>query len=97
MPTVATTASGTEGATAAKGVLLIVAYCAGLGIPFVVLAFSSAWALRSLGWLRAHARAIQIFGGIMLLAVGVALVTGLWDQFIVWVRDAFVSTTELPI
>ena len=31
------------GATAAKGVLLIVAYCAGLGIPFVVLAFSSAW------------------------------------------------------
>ena len=40
------TASGTEGATAAKGVLLIVAYCAGLGIPFVILAFSSAWALR---------------------------------------------------
>jgi cytochrome c-type biogenesis protein len=91
------TASGTEGATAAKGVLLIVAYCAGLGIPFVVLAFSSAWALRSLGWLRNHARTIQVFGGIMLLAVGIALVTGLWDQFIVWVRDAFVSDTELPI
>jgi cytochrome c-type biogenesis protein len=91
------TASGTQGATAAKGVLLIVAYCAGLGIPFVVLAFSSAWALRSLGWLRSHARVIQVFGGIMLLAVGVALVTGVWDHFIVWVRDAFVSNTELPI
>ncbi|WP_316042975.1 cytochrome c biogenesis protein CcdA, partial [Gordonia sp. CNJ-863] len=83
--------------TAAKGVALIVAYCAGLGIPFVVLAFSSAWALRSLGWLRTHARTIQIVGGAMMIAVGIALITGLWDQFIVWVRDAFITDTQLPI
>ena len=83
--------------TAAKGVSLIIAYCIGLGIPFVILAFSSAWALRSLGWLRRHARAIQVFGGIMLILVGVALVTGLWDQFTIWVREAFTSDTELPI
>ncbi|MFT4127730.1 MAG: cytochrome c biogenesis CcdA family protein [Gordonia sp. (in: high G+C Gram-positive bacteria)] len=94
---VVATASGTEGATAAKGVALIIAYCAGLGIPFVVLAFSSAWALRSLGWLRANARAIQVFGGIMLIAVGVALVTGLWDHVIGWVRDAFIVDQELPV
>ena len=91
------TATGTEGVTAAKGVALIVAYCAGLGIPFVVLAFSSAWALRSMGWLRRNARAIQVFGGIMLILVGIALVTGLWDQFTVWVREAFITDTELPI
>lgn len=91
------TASGTQGMTAAKGVLLIVAYCAGLGIPFVVLAFSSAWALRSLGWLRDHARVIQVVGGVLLIAVGIALITGLWDQFVVWVRDAFITDTELPV
>ena len=91
------TVTGTEGATAAKGVALVIAYCIGLGIPFIILAFSSAWALRSLGWLRTHARLIQIFGGIMLIAVGVALVTGWWDQFIVWVRDAFITDTQLPI
>ncbi|ACY20347.1 cytochrome c biogenesis protein transmembrane region [Gordonia bronchialis DSM 43247] len=91
------TATGTQGVTAAKGVSLIIAYCIGLGIPFVILAFSSAWALRSLGWLRRHARAIQVFGGIMLILVGVALVTGLWDQFTIWVREAFISDTELPI
>lgn len=91
------TASGTEGATAAKGVTLIIAYCLGLGIPFVILAFSSAWALRSLGWLRKHARAIQIFGGVMLILVGTALVTGLWDQFIVWVRDGFITDQVLPV
>lgn len=91
------TASGTEGATAAKGVALIVAYCFGLGVPFILLAFSSAWALRSLDWIRRHARAIQIFGGTLLIAVGIALVTGLWDVFIVWVRDAFITDVELPI
>ncbi|MBJ8347898.1 cytochrome c biogenesis CcdA family protein [Antrihabitans sp. YC2-6] len=90
-------ASGTEGTTAARGVVLIIAYCAGLGLPFVILAFGSAGALRGVGWLRRHARTIQIFGGILLIAVGIALVTGLWDQFVTWVRDAFVSDAVLPI
>jgi cytochrome c-type biogenesis protein len=40
---------------------------------------------------------IQIVGGAMMIAVGIALITGLWDQFIVWVRDAFITDTQLPI
>ncbi|MFC9978669.1 cytochrome c biogenesis CcdA family protein [Gordonia sp. NPDC127522] len=91
------TVSGTEGSTAAKGVTLIVAYCLGLGLPFVILAFSSAWALRSLGWLRRNARTIQVIGGVLLIGVGVALLTGWWDQFIVWVQVRFVTDTQLPI
>lgn len=90
-------AAGTEGATAARGVTLIVAYCLGLGLPFVVLAFGSAGALRGVGWLRRNSRTIQLIGGILLVAVGVALVTGAWDQFVAWVRDAFVSEVTLPI
>ena len=50
-----------------------------------------------LGWLRRHTRAIQIVGGVLLVAVGLALVTGLWDEFVAWVRDAFVSDSDLPI
>ena len=50
-----------------------------------------------LGWLRRHTRAIQIFGGVLLILVGIALVTGLWADFISWVRDAFVSDMRLPI
>ncbi len=90
-------AAGTDGTTAARGVTLIVAYCAGLGLPFVVLALGSAGALRGVGWLRRHARTIQIAGGALLILVGVALVTGVWAQFIGWVRDAFVSGVTLPI
>ncbi|BAH49955.1 cytochrome c biogenesis CcdA family protein [Rhodococcus opacus] len=90
-------AAGTDGATAARGVALIVAYCLGLGLPFVILALGSSRALRGVGWLRRNARTIQIFGGIMLVAVGLALVTGAWDQFVGWVRDAFISEVTLPI
>ena len=91
------TASGTQGTTATRGILLVVAYCLGLGMPFVALAFSSAWALRSLRVLRTHSRTLQIIGGVAMLMVGTALITGIWDYFITWIRDAFVTNTQLPI
>ena len=90
-------ASATDGANVARGVALVIAYCLGLGIPFVLLAFGSARAVQGLGWLRRHTRAIQIFGGVLLILVGTALVTGVWNDFVSWVRDAFVSDVTLPI
>ncbi|WKG04488.1 cytochrome c biogenesis CcdA family protein [Mycolicibacterium sp. HK-90] len=90
-------ASATDGASVARGVVLVLAYCLGLGIPFVLLALGSARAVSGLGWLRRHTRTIQIFGGVLLILVGTALVTGLWNEFVSWVRDAFVSDVRLPI
>ncbi|MDV3125539.1 cytochrome c biogenesis CcdA family protein [Mycobacterium sp. 21AC1] len=90
-------ASATDGSSVARGVVLVLAYCLGLGIPFVLLALGSARAVQGLGWLRRHARTIQIFGGVLLILVGTALVTGLWNDFVSWVRDAFVSDVRLPI
>ena len=90
-------ASATDGATVARGIALVIAYCLGLGIPFVLLAFGSVWAVRGLRWLRRHTRGIQIFGGVLLILVGAALVTGLWNDFVSWLRDAFVSDVTLPI
>jgi cytochrome c-type biogenesis protein len=90
-------ASATDGANVARGVALVIAYCLGLGIPFVLLAFGSARAVQGLGWLRRHTRTIQIFGGVLLILVGTALVTGVWNDFVSWVRDSFVSDVTLPI
>jgi cytochrome c-type biogenesis protein len=94
---VITVASATDGASVARGIVLVIAYCLGLGIPFVLLAFGSASAVAGLDWLRRHTRALQIFGGVLLIAVGVALVSGGWNDFVSWLRDAFVSDVRLPI
>ncbi|BBX75005.1 cytochrome c biogenesis protein CcdA [Mycobacterium shinjukuense] len=94
---VITVASATDGASVARGIVLVIAYCLGLGIPFVLLALGSAWAVAGLRWLRGHTRAIQIFGGALLIAVGAALVTGVWNDVVGWLRDAFVSDVRLPI
>ena len=89
-------AAGT-GLDAARGVLLIVAYCLWLGLPFIVVAFGSTRAIRTVGWLQRHTRTIQIVGGIMLIVVGILLLSGIWTQFVYWLRDFAVSDTTLPI
>ncbi|MFM9378416.1 cytochrome c biogenesis CcdA family protein [Gordonia sp. VNK21] len=90
-------ARSTEGSDAARGVLMVIAYCLGLGIPFLILAFSSAWALRSLGFLRRNARVVQIIGGVAMIVVGALLVTGVWNDFVDWIRMSVVTDMELPV
>lgn len=90
-------ASGTQvGTTTARGIVLVLAYCAGLGIPFVLIALGTQWAVRTTAWLRQHIRGLQISGGVMLLVLGVLLVTGLWGGFIAWLRGPIASYT-LPL
>ena len=77
---------GTEGFTAVRGILLVIAYCLGLGLPFLLVALGSAHAVEAIGFLRKHSRTIQIIGGIAMVFVGILLVTGAWDVFIGWTR-----------
>lgn len=79
--------AGTEGMTAARGVLLIIGYCLGLGLPFLLIALGSARAMRTVGWLRKHSRTVQIVGGVLMILVGIALLTGAWAHFINFVRQ----------
>nr|WP_255550125.1 cytochrome c biogenesis CcdA family protein [Corynebacterium sp. TAE3-ERU2] len=80
-------AVGTQGTTAARGVALIIAYCLGLGLPFLLVALGSARAMNSVDWMKRHSRTIQKIGGALLIVVGVCLVTGLWDSFINVIRQ----------
>ena len=70
------TAAGT--ATVGRGALLLLAYSLGLGLPFLLLARGMARGGGRLGWLRRHSRRIEIAGGVLLVAMGVAMMTGGW-------------------
>ena len=76
-----------------RGLFLIVFYCAGLGVPFLVLAFGFGWATAALGFLRRNTRTIQLVGAGLLIAVGLAMVTGLWSDFVIWIQHRVNGTT----
>lgn len=73
-------------ASAGRGALLSAFYCLGLGLPFVATALAYRRAIAAFAVLRRHSRAITRFGGAMLVIVGLALVTGLWGQWMIELR-----------
>jgi cytochrome c-type biogenesis protein len=79
-------------ATATRGALLGVAYCLGLGVPFVLVALGARWAMGATTFLRRHAAAVTRVGGAVLLLVGVLLVTGAWTEMMVWLRGWLAAT-----
>jgi cytochrome c-type biogenesis protein len=85
-------AAGTGGGSL-RGVVLTLAYCAGLGLPFVLIALGASRAVRAMGWLRRRTRAIQIGGGALLVAVGLLLVTGLWGGLLAQLQVAVAGFT----
>ncbi|MBV2361783.1 cytochrome c biogenesis CcdA family protein [Streptomonospora nanhaiensis] len=80
----------TEG-SAARGALLSLVYCVGLGLPFVAAALLYRRALGAFARVKRHYRAITAAGGAMLVAVGLLLATGLWTDLTAllqgWVAD----------
>ena len=90
-------ATGTQaGGTLARGVLLVLAYCAGLGLPFVLLAVGAQRAVAAQRWLGRHVRAVQLAGGAMLVIVGLLLVSGLWADLVNAVRGQ-IAGFETPL
>jgi len=74
------------GGSAWRGLSLVIFYCAGLGIPFLLLAFGFGWATGAVGFLRRHTRTIQVIGAISLIVLGLLMLTGLWGTFIAWLQ-----------
>lgn len=77
-----------------RGVALALAYCLGLGLPFVLVAAGWSRATTASTWLRRHTRGVQVFGGVLLLTVGVLMVSGLWVTWTAWVQAHLVTGFE---
>lgn len=66
-----------------QGAVLALFYALGLGIPFVLIALGLGWASGAVAFLRRHIRIINIVGGALLIAIGILMVSGVWNQWII--------------
>jgi cytochrome c-type biogenesis protein len=65
-----------------RALIVGLAYCIGLGIPFVLVAIGFGWVGGSVAFVKRHIRAINIAGGVLLIIIGVLMVSGVWRAFI---------------
>jgi cytochrome c-type biogenesis protein len=73
-------------ASAGRGALLTAAYCAGLGIPFVLTGLAFRRALGAFAVVKRHYALVMRIGGGLLVLVGLLLVSGVWENLMVEVR-----------
>ncbi|MBT2676749.1 cytochrome c biogenesis CcdA family protein [Streptomyces sp. SD31] len=69
-------------ASAGRGAILTIAYCLGLGIPFVLAAVAFRKALGAFTWVKRHYVWVMRIGGTMMIVTGVLLLTGAWDRIV---------------
>lgn len=88
-------ANVTDGVSA-RGAFLGFVYALGLGLPFVLVGLLFRRMSGTLELLRRNARGLQVAGGGVLFAVGLAIATGAWDRFIFVLRP-LIQGFEAPI
>jgi len=65
-----------------QGVYLLLAYCLGLGLPFIAVGLALGAASRYIRWLSRHAFITSIVAAILLISVGILMLTGYLEYFI---------------
>ncbi|WFR66712.1 cytochrome c biogenesis protein ResB [Curtobacterium flaccumfaciens] len=68
-----------QAGSAWQGMWLGVAYCLGLGVPFVLVALGAGWATGAIRAVKRHMRTVNIIGGAILIVIGLLMVTGIWS------------------
>lgn len=79
-----------------RGGVLATVYSLGIGIPFLLIAAGFGFAARSVEFVKEHIRAINIFGGVVLIVLGMLIASGLWLQFTNWMQEVN-SSVILPL
>jgi len=68
--------------TAWQGVYLLLAYCLGLGLPFIAVGLALGAASRYIRWLSRHAFVTSIVAAVLLISIGILMLTGYMNYFI---------------
>lgn len=70
-------ALATAGTTVGQGLVLMVAYCLGLGLPIIAVAVGAVEANGRFGWFRRHHVAVSLISGGLLVLMGFLMITNL--------------------
>lgn len=76
-------------ASVSKGVALLTIYSLGLGVPFLLSAAFTGGLLMWMKTMRRAGRALELGAGGVMIAMGVAMVTGQLTAFSYWLLDTF--------
>ncbi len=72
-----------------RAVTLALAYSLGLGVPFVLFGLFFRKLIGVVQAIRRHSQWVTRIGGGLLVLVGLALVTGGWNSFLIWLQTTF--------
>ena len=65
-----------------EGMLMLLAYSMGLGIPFVLSAVLIDYLKTAFGWIKRHYTLVNAVSGAVLILIGVLMMTGLLNRFL---------------
>ena len=80
-----------------RALFLTVCYALGMGLPFILIAAGWSRAEKASKWLRDHHRPIQIVGGTLMIAMGLLMVSGLWEELMALIQSNLVNQFETVI
>ena len=90
-------ASSSTDPSVSRAVVLVSAYCLGLGLPLLLIAASVERFSGLSAWVRRHQVAIRVVGGLVLCVVGLLLLTGAWESLNRWVQTELVNGFQVPL
>lgn len=82
-------------ANLARGTFLLAIYAAGLGIPFLLVALFFNRLQGLMAWMKRHMQTIERTMGLLLIAVGIAMLTGGFSRFSYWLLEMFPALATL--
>lgn len=94
--TVLSLSASTNQASAARGAVLALAYCLGLGVPLLISGLAFNRAMSAFAVIKRHYRAMMVIGGAALVILGILQVSGVWNDWMSQVQTQF-GGTSLPL
>ena len=76
-------------ATTSVGIILLIAYSLGLALPFLLSTLFAEGLMRRMASLRRAGRVLKISAGGVMIAMGLAMMTGYMSEFSYWLLETF--------